>query len=1156
MAFVHLHVHTHYSLLDSTIKIGDLMARVGELGMPAVAMTDHGNMFGAVEFYLAARKAGIQPIIGCEINVGALAPGAHDDARTYSLVLLASGLQGYRHLVRIVSAGWTDGRRPDGTPVVPVDALERWQEHVVALSGALSGEMAHAVLRGEGDRARAVAQRLQGIFGERFFVELHAPVLAEHATTNPALHAIAQEVGARAVATVDCHYLRPEDAEAHRALMCIQMGKALDTGKPGAFPDGFHLWTPERMAEAFAEWPDALAATADIAAMCEVELPLGKPRLPRFPVPEGFDGDAAYLRHLAREGLARRLEQARARGEDPDEATYQARLEEELEIIEGMGFPGYFLIVADFIGWAREHGVPVGPGRGSGAGSLVAYSVGITDLDPLRYDLLFERFLNPERVSMPDFDIDFCQDRRDEVIQYVMERYGRRNVGQIVTFGTLKARGVIRDVARAMGLSYAEADRIAKAVPEVLGITLDEALAQEPRFRDMVESDEQIGRLVDLARRLENLNRHTGVHAAGIVIADDELEAHVPVMTGEQGERITQYAKNEVELAGLVKFDFLGLTTLTVIDKAVRLVRQHRDPQFDIASIPMDDPDTFRLLQAADTTGVFQLESSGFKDLLRRLRPDKFEDIIAAVALYRPGPLQSGMVDSFIRRKHGEESIDYLHPSLQDILDETYGTIIYQEQVMRLASRLAGFSLGQADMLRRAMGKKKPEVMREQRGKFVEGAVANGISAEDAGRIFDIVQEFASYGFNKSHSAAYGLLSYRTAYLKAHYPVEFMTALLSCDRDNTTKVVRLIEAARSMGIRILPPDVNASELDFTVSGDAIRFGLGAIKNVGSIAIESILAARAESGPFASLFDFCERVDLRRVNRRVVEQLVKAGAFDSIDDRRDVLFFNIEQALAAGQRRQRDRLSGQLSLFGGDGPSAGGAGGSGTAARYALPPPEDEWTERQRLQFEREALGFYITGHPLRAWQGEVERLATDTTATLERREHGATVRIAGVVASLRTRRSRRGTMAFVQLEDLYGQVELICFAEAFAEARELLESDVPILVQGELRLEGDDPANRERRIVVESVQSLPELRRAGTRVVDVTVPVAALDDQFAEGLAREARAHPGSCRLRLRVTFEDGAVATVLAGEGFRVEPSEELLNRLVRIGGDAVRCQ
>ena len=869
--FVHLHVHTQYSLLDGAVRIPDLMKSVSSMGMSAVAMTDHGNMYGAVDFQKAAKKKGLKSIIGCEMYVTKEPYDLEEkeDPKSYHLTLLASNLQGYKNLVYLNSMAWLHGIHPrTGAPRIDFELLQHHHEGIIVLSGDLGSEFNQSILRGDEDEARDLATLYRDLLGpDHYYIEVMRNAFPEQERCTQAAMAIADELGISLVATNDCHYVAQTDARAHAVLMSIQLGKTVDLDRLMEHGvDQLFVRSPAQMYEAFSDRPDACENTVKIAQMCDVEIPLGEIYLPKYDVPQDFrdqrglgaDADAAihaYFAHVAQGGLDERFEEFDSKGISFERQVYQDRLAVEVGIIQQMDFPGYFLIVWDFINWAKEQGVPVGPGRGSGAGSLVAYAMKITNIDPLPYDLLFERFLNPERVSMPDFDIDFCMNRRGEVIQYVTEKYGQDNVGQIVTYGQLKAKAVVRDCGRALGLTYGETDRIAKLVPDILGITLQEALDQEPRLRQLRQDDERVDALFDIALSLENLNRHAGMHAAGVVISEEPLWNYVPICRGANDEIVTQFAKNEVEEAGLVKFDFLGLKTLTVIETALSLINAQRGERgegpFDIEKIPMDDRGVFKMIGAGDTTGVFQLESSGFQELLKKLKPDCFEDIVAAVALYRPGPLGTGMVDDFIDRKHGRKRVEYPHPWLEEVLKPTYGVMVYQEQVMKTAQVMAGYSLGGADLLRRAMGKKKKSVMDQQKSIFVDGAKGKEVPEQQASDIFDLMAYFAGYGFNKSHSAAYALITYQTGYLKTHYQVEFMAALMTNDRDNTDKVVRFINEAKEMGIEVLPPDVNVSQLDFSVADAKIRFGLAGIKGVGAGVIEGIIEARAD-GPFKSL----------------------------------------------------------------------------------------------------------------------------------------------------------------------------------------------------------------------------------------------------------------------------------------------------------------
>ncbi len=1152
-SFVHLHLHTQYSLLDGAIKVAELFPALERMGMDAVAITDHGAMYGVVDFYTKAKKAGIKPILGCETYVTS---GGHTNRTlrdNYHLTLLAETDEGYKNLVRLISLAHMEGFYYN--PRIDLELLAEYHEGIIAMSGCLGGEVAQAFLTKGYDAARDVAAKYRDIMGpDNYFIEVMHNGLEEQARFNEAAIKIGQELGIRLVATNDAHYLNREDAFAQEVLMCISTGKTLsDENRIRHESDEYYLKPPETMARQFAHLPDALQATLDIAARCDVTLDLGNHYLPRFPVPEGYDLKG-YLRKVATEGLERRFQEMRKRGQEFDERLYRERLEHELEIIISMDFPGYFLIVWDFIRHAKETGVPVGPGRGSGAGSLVAYSLRITNIDPMPYDLLFERFLNPERVSMPDFDVDFCMNRRDEVIKYVADKYGHDNVAQIITFGVLKARSCIRDVARVMGLSYGEADRIAKLIPDELNITLDAALEKEPRLRQVLEEKEEYQQLYETARSLEGLNRHSGVHAAGVVIGEKPIYEYVPVRRADDGGLVTQFAKDEVELAGLVKFDFLGLKTLTLIDHAVRLVNAGRpaEERLDIDRIPLDDAKTFQLLGRADTLGVFQLESSGFQEIIRRLRPDRFEDIIALVALYRPGPLKAGLVESYIKRKHGQERIVYAHPAMEPILAPTYGVIVYQEQVMRIAVDLCGFTMGQADVLRKAMGKKKPEVMAKQRKIFVDGAVSHGgMDRKQAEDLFDLIEMFAGYAFNKSHSAAYGYITYQTAYLKAHHPVEFMAALLTSEKDNTDKVVTYIQEARAMGIPVLGPDINESQMDFTAAGGRIRFGLGAIKGVGDSAIGSILAARDDgSGPFASFYDCLERIDLKKVNRKVIEALVKSGAFDSFGRARRQLLETIDRAMERAQAVQKDRESGQGSLFGlfdsVPEPVAG--------IKEESYPDVDEFPEKVRLRLERETLGFYISGHPLERYQDEIRRLGTVPCARLRDQDDRAKVKVAGVVSSMRERPSKsgQGRNAFVQLEDGTGTVEVLVFWSVYQDVEDLLKSDEPLVVEGNVTIEGDGES-RKAKLKAESIHSLTEYRLERTKEVVFRLDTSRHDEDLVLALRDLIRSNPGSCSTLVVVDDQETRTSTVIRlGEGLKCAPTDDLLTAADKLLGSA----
>ncbi len=1157
-SFVHLHLHTQYSLLDGAIKLESLFERVRRLGMPAVAMTDHGNLFGAVEFQEKALEAGIRPILGCEVY---LASGSRfekekreRDASGFDainhLLLLAMDETGYRNLIYLVSKGYLDGFYYK--PRIDLDLLRRRSEGLIATSGCLSSMISRAITGGRVEEAWRLTEEFAEIFPGRFYLELQRHGIPDQDRVNAELLKMHADLGLPLVATNDAHYLEHADHRHHEALLCIGTGTTLDD--PGRFRfdgDGFFVKSADEMAELFRDHPQALASTLEIAERCQVEIPLGQYHMPEYQVPAGTTREA-LLTELAWRGLRERLSLA------PDEplparfAEYRARLEHELDVINRMGFAGYFLIVADFIGYARRNGIPVGPGRGSSAGSLVAFSLGITGIDPIEYGIIFERFLNPERVSMPDIDVDFCMRRRDEVIRYVAERYdgegddGKR-VAQIITFGKLQARAAIRDVGRVLGMPYGEVDRIAKLVPEAPGVTLDLALEQSPELRARMESDGQVARLIDTARKVEGLTRHASTHAAGVVIGTRPLIETVPLYRDPRsGDVVTQWDMRCVEKAGLIKFDFLGLKTLTVISDAERLVREGGEPEFCADRIPLDDEATYDLLCRGDTEGVFQVESPGMTDLVVRLRPRRFTELIPIVALYRPGPLRSGMVEDYINRKNGLTRIEYILPELEELTSETLGVIVYQDQVLQIANRLAGYSLGEADLLRRAMGKKKAEEMERQRERFVTGAIERGIPKEKAEEVFRLIAEFAGYGFAKSHSAAYAYITYQTAYLKANYPREYLAALFTCESGNQDKLARYIRHAVALGIRVLPPDVNESDRDFGVVSEGIRFGLAGVKNVGEGAIEAILEARREGGPFRSIFDFTARVD-RRVNRRVVESLVKCGAFDSLHENRAAVWASLDLALETGAAAWRDREIGQSSLFG-DHAAAG-------VAEPALPETAP-WTEQERLAHEKEVLGFYVTGHPLGAHLRSLERSCTVTAARTEGLE-GREVRAGGLLTSLReTRTRRRERMAFGTLEDLEGSFDLVIFSEPFARLEKLLRRalapeegapPVPLLVLGTLEA-GDPP-----KILVRDALELEQARER--LATGLRIRVGAEDATRDRLLAlREVLASaPGSCPVCLHVVIpgESETVLQVRAVPGVR--PDDGLLERVDALFGRAV---
>ena len=1145
--FVHLHVHTQYSLLDGAIRIDDLLAKCREYNMEAVALTDHGAMFGALEFYLKAQKAGIKPLVGCEFYI-APKDRFNRSARSageaaFHLVLLAMDLTGYKNLMKLASIAQVEGFYYK--PRIDKEVLAQHHEGLIALTACLHGAVPHAILQGDFNAARTEAEYLHNVFGDRLYLEMQENAIPEQTTVNNGLKKLSRELGIPLVATNDCHYLNREESQAHEVLLCIQTGKTIhDTSRFRFSTDELYFKAPEEMKRAFASTPEAIAATEEIAARCNLELAFGTHYFPIFPVPEGETLDTLFEK-LTRQGLEERLTEIREKEElSPEqEEVYRNRLEMEINVIRQMGFPGYFLIVADFINWAKDHQIPVGPGRGSGAGSLAAYSLRITDIDPIPYGLIFERFLNIERQSMPDFDVDFCQDRRGEVIEYVRGKYGgNAHVAQIVTYGTMKARAVIRDVGRALGMSFGEVDRIAKLIPEQLKITIKKAIEEEPRLQDAAKRDPQVEELLKIAQTLEGLHRHTSIHAAGVVISPEEMVNYLPLCKGPKGEILTQFDMVHTEKTGLIKFDFLGLKTLTVIERAIKLIEGDRGHRLDINKIPLDDAKTYDMLCQGDALGVFQLESSGMRSLLMKMQPEVFSDLIALVALYRPGPLESGMVDQFVETKHGRMVAQYPLPQLEPILKETYGVIVYQEQVMKIANVLANYSLGDADMLRRAMGKKKPEVMAAEKEKFLAGCQENQIPPDKAEYIFDLMAKFAGYGFNKSHSAAYAYVAYQTAYLKAHYPSQFMAALLSCDMHNTDKVVMYINECKEHDIEVLPPDINESFRDFTVVDDRIRFGLAAVKNVGGSALDSIIEVREGEGHYQSLDDFCCRVDGRRVNKRVIESLIKAGAFDSLGVKRSQLFAVLDQAMEHAQAAQRDKLSGQISLF--------GAGGAETAAAtQAVSLPDiPEWPEKEKLAFEKETVGFYITGHPLDNYRKDFKAVVDTELIGIADWGEGAPVRVGGMVRTLKEHKSKRGDrMGFVTLEDTTGTVEVVIFPETFGQCAPLLSSVDPIVVQGTVKKD-----ERGAKIIADAVDPLAEAREKYTASVRIVLHSDRLDRRQLEILKKLARQFHGPCPVSLTLHFDGRGEVDIEASEDFTIRPCAEFTGQVEKTFGMA----
>jgi DNA polymerase-3 subunit alpha len=1131
--FVHLHVHSQYSLLDGACHLEKLVRKAQEFKMPALAVTDHGNLFGAIDFYRLAQKEGIKPIIGCEVYV---APGSRLERYPQDgqyeganhLTLLVRDRTGYKNLIKLVTAGYLEGFYYK--PRIDKDLLAQYHEGLLALSGCLNSEVCQLLAQGEEEKAVEVAAWHRDLFGrENYFLELQFHGIEPQRAVNQGLLRMAKRLEVPVVATNDVHYLNAGDHKAHDALICIQTGKTVaDRDRLRFASEQFYFKSPREMADLFPELSEALLNTVAIAERCNLRLEFDKIHLPRYQAPPGQTLDS-YLAECSWRGLHQRY------GQIPDEA--KDRLARELEVIKKIGFAGYFLIVWDFIRFAKERGIAVGPGRGSAAGSLVAYALGITNIDPLRYGLLFERFLNPERISPPDMDIDFADDRRDEVIGYVAQKYGKDNVAQIITFGTLGAKAVIRDVGRALGMPYGEVDQVAKMVPNVLNISLDEAIAQSPQLRDAVRSRPEVNELWEIARSLEGLTRHASTHAAGVVISGEPLIEYVPLYRGTKGEITTQYAMGAIERIGLLKMDFLGLRTLTVIANTLKLLNEARGAELQADQIPFDDAKTFQLLSEARTSGVFQLESAGMRDLLRRLRPERLEDVIALVALYRPGPME--MIPDFINRRHGRVKINYDHPLMEKYLKETYGVMVYQEQVMQIASEMAGFTMGEADILRRAMGKKNPELMARQREKFVEGAVARHVPRAKGERIFDLMAQFAGYGFNKSHAAAYAVVAYQTAYLKANYPMEFMAALLTSEMGDTDKTVKYIEECQQMGIEILPPDVNESGSTFRVVGDKIRFGLVAVKNLGETAIQSILNARLTGGKISSLHDFCERVDLRLVNKRVIESLIKCGAFDSLGYRRSQLMAAVDQAMEAASVLLRDRAKGQGSLLE---MLEGGAGRAKTPRLLDMP----EWSHAQRLTAEREILGFYISGHPLSEYEALRKRHATATTEELGSLRDKEMVTLCGIITAVKEIATKNGDrMAFVTLEDLRGSVESIAFPDLYRGRMLYLVKDNPVLVKGQVDI-GEEAV----KLLLTDVRPLSDLQGEPEGEMEIALRVDALSGEILRRIRATVEGFGGPVPLRLRLHLDRATTVVVEADEGLSVRPVPELVSAVEKIAG------
>jgi DNA polymerase-3 subunit alpha len=1169
--FVHLHVHSEYSLLDGSIRVPDLVKKAKALGMPAIALTDHGNMFGAIEFYQEAEKAGIKPIIGCEVYV---APGKRTDRNASSgreaafhFTLLARNLEGYHNLVKLVSAAYLEGFYYK--PRIDHEILAAHAKGLIALSGCFKGEIAQAILNGSEAKAKELAAKFQQMFEPgNFYLEMHNHLREENQIVNNALRRIARELGLPLVAANDCHFLEKSHHEAHDVLICIGTGSNLDDEKRMRYSPELYVKSAGEMADLFPDTPEALANTLEIAEKCDLKLEFGKPKYPVYTPPDGLT-PKAYFRQICRGGLKKRYgveadpaEQKQedlrlphnCRGQIIGADSLRRRLEYEMEVIENTGFLDYFLIVWDFILWAKSQGIPVGPGRGSAAGSMVAYCMGITDCDPIRFELLFERFLNPERVSPPDIDVDFCYNRRERVIAYVREKYGEKAVSNIITFGTLGAKSVVRDVGRVMGLPYSEVDRIAKMIPNDLNITLNGytdkkgkyvpgAIDKNPELKAAIDGSEQLGRLWEYASTLEGLSRNAGVHAAGVVIGDRPLDEYIPLARDANGEGIvTQYAMGPLGDLGMLKMDFLGLKTLTVIEDCLDLIEQSEGLRLKALDFPQDDPRTFELLNQGRNVGLFQVESAGMRRCCRTFDIRSIDDLIALIALHRPGPME--LIPQYIKRKKGEQKVVYEHPLLEQVCADTYGIMIYQEQVMKAASVLAGYTIGAADLLRRAMGKKDVEKMAKERENFIAGcARTNQIDRDKANELFDLIEKFAGYGFNRSHSAAYGLVSYQTAYLKANYPVQYMAALLSNELDNTNKISLFVAEARNMGITILSPSVNESDIRFTVGPNQIRFGLAGIKNVGEGAVRAILEARREGGPFTSMKDFCSRVEFRALNKKTVESLVKAGAFDDIAPNRAALFASIDQAMAQAAILARDKESGQGALFGLMDEPARPADRKGSRLQEEIP----DWPFRERLAYEKELLGFYLSGHPVDEFEADLRGFRTVDLGEAEEAVGPVPVRLAGVVDKLEVRMTKRDNKPYgiVSLDDPTGRIELMVFSDLYQEHGALLKSGSPLVITGTFEKNEEEIKFRTGEIL-----TLPDACAKLVREIHVVLRSGQSDPGLLDRILEVVSKHRGNAPFCLLVQVPGLGEALLESSENFHVKPSLELLTELRAVAG------
>ncbi|MFH1941780.1 MAG: DNA polymerase III subunit alpha [bacterium] len=1132
--FVHLHNHTHYSLLDGACRIEDLVHSAKQFKMPAIAITDHGNMFGAIHFYQKVLKAGLKPIIGMEAYIAPKSrleksggKGGKDTA--YHLILLARNLDGYKNLMHLSSIGYLEGFYYK--PRIDKEVLEAHAEGLIVLSGCIKGEISSLILHGDMKGAHKAAGFYKDLFGEHFYLEVQNHGIAEEETAMKGLLELSKTMDIPVVATNDTHYLKREDAQAQDVLLCIQTNKDLDDPQRLRFStDQIYFKSPEEMADAFKETPDVLKTSLEIAEKCHVVLDFDTLHLPHFTVPdgEGVYSLDEYLEKKAWKGLKERFAEP-----TPD---LEKRLTYELSVIKRMGYAGYFLIVMDFIRHAKSRNIPVGPGRGSAAGSLVSYAIGITDVDPIQYGLLFERFLNPERVSMPDIDIDFCYEQRDAIIDYVKQKYGEKNVTQIITFGSMNARAVIRDVGRVLKIPYGDVDRIAKLIPFQIGMTLDVAYKKVTEFRELCDQDETHRKLLDHARVLEGIARHASTHAAGVVIAPGELTQYVPIFKSSSGDVTTQYDMKSVESIGLLKMDFLGLRTLTVINHTIQALKKN-GVEIDIHHIPYDDEETYRIFSRGETVGVFQFESSGMREYLKKLQPESIEDLTAMNALYRPGPME--WIDDFISRKRGRTKVEYLHPLLEPVLEETHGIIVYQEQVIQIASALGGFSMGKADLLRRAMGKKRPDLMQEQRNAFVEGAKSKGIPGEMANSIFDLMDRFAGYGFNKSHATGYSIVAFQTAFLKAHYPKEFMAANLTSEMGNTDRVVILIEECRRMGIEVFPPDVNESQADFTVTGEGLRFGLGAVKNVGKGAIQSIVEARDKEGKFGTIYDFCLRVNLRLVNKKVVESLIQVGAMDTLEGTRAQKMAAVTKSLSMAQAVQQNADRGQTTIFGED---------VSEAELYPDLPQIDAWSQADKLRREKELLGFYVSGHPLLKYKDDVDAFAMPKLEHIDEMSTGQTVRICGIITEVKNLFDRKDKpMAFFTVEDFSGIGRVIAFSDFYGKNKDMIEKDRMVIVSGTVDRRNDKD---EVSILASKIHPLEQARDHFAKRLSMNIESAKLTDEEMDRVKMLLEKMRGSCPIYLNIK-STGGDEFLLKSKKYAVRPTFELLNDLRLVLGN-----